>query len=267
MPAPRSLMLSLGAGLALLAAAAPAAEEALGQPPSSTLDLDDECAAEGGGHCALNAMQLRRSADLGGAERAEDQDHPSIDHCNDSIPAKACPARLKCVTKADGSWSQCVDCSLEVNFQKDCILMNADMREAAIAKCGFTCPFTTPKPLEAGCNDSVPELACKAPSKCATTADGSWSQCVDCSRRFYKDCQSFKDDVRLAAIKTCRRTCQGTMCRGPEWCRHPYKCAGNLEWSQCINCHSRKTFTYSCLSWKPAFREEVEKVCHHECKR
>jgi len=265
MPVPRSLLLTLAA----LGAAAAAATEAETIAPTAALALDDECGvSEGGdGRCALNAMQLRRSADLGTSTSSdEEQDHPFISGCNDTVAGKECPLPLKCVTKPDGSWSQCVDCTTDETFQKDCIMMNEGMRDAAVEKCGRTCPFTTPRPLTSGCNDTDPELKCPGELKCVTQADGTWSQCVDCSKRFYKDCQQLKDSMRLAAVKVCKRTCVGTQCKGPEWCHHPYHCVGNKTWAQCIQCDS-KTFHYACQHWKPSFREIAQSKCRRHCRR
>lgn len=262
------LLLALGGLLATLVAASAASPEALGPAlqADSALALDDECAAEGSdGRCALNAMQLRRSKDLQATDDV-DRDHPQISGCDDAVAAKACPSPLSCVAKADGSWSQCVDCTSDLYFQKDCIMMNEGMRDAAIAKCGRACPFTTPRPLTTGCNDSVPELKCPGHLQCVFQADGTWSQCVDCSSRFYKDCQQLKDDMRLAAVKACKRTCVGTQCKGQDWCHPPYHCVGDKTWAQCIQCDS-KTFHYACQHWKPSFREIAQEKCHRKCRR
>lgn len=259
------LLCAAAAAAAALGGAAAAPEEAKPAPAGAAgaLLADDECGAEGVG-CALSAVQLRRSMDLGNASLGED--HPFISGCKAGVAGKECPSPLSCVTKPDGTWSQCVDCTSVMGFQKDCIEMNAEMRQAAVAECGRTCPFTTPRPLHSGCNDSEVGSECPKPLKCVTTADGTWSQCVDCSSRFYQECQKLKDPVRLAAVNTCRRTCVGSKCDSQEWCRKPYHCVGSHTWAQCIRCDT-KTFKYACHHWKPDFRSIAEEKCHRHCRR
>jgi len=142
-------------------------------------------------------------------------------------------------------------------------MMDGEMRRIARAKCGRTCPFTTPKPIVSGCNHTA-SGGCRGHLKCVTMTDGTWSQCVDCGRHFSKDCQKLNHDMRLAAILACKKTCQDTMCEGEEWCPGRYKCIGNSKWAQCLRCDS-KTFNYRCQHWKPDFRHIAERRCHRKC--
>mmetsp|Transcript_150474 Transcript_150474/g.419259 ORF Transcript_150474/g.419259 Transcript_150474/m.419259 type:complete len:263 (+) Transcript_150474:128-916(+) len=256
----------------LLVTAAEAAATAVPQAPPEPLAAlpvaDDECkvpAAPGSGSssCALNALQRSRSVIV---REASLENHPFISGCTEEGGGKECPTPLSCVAKPDGTWSQCVDCTTSLGFEKDCREMNAEMREAAKAKCDRTCPFTTPRPTTSGCNDTIPGKQCSAGLTCVTTADGSWSQCLDCSRRFYDDCQKLEDNLRLAAVLTCKRTCLGSKCDSQKWCHSPYHCVGNHTWAQCLKCDHR-TFHYDCRSWDTAFRQIAERQCKRTCRR
>mmetsp|Transcript_106834 Transcript_106834/g.319396 ORF Transcript_106834/g.319396 Transcript_106834/m.319396 type:complete len:264 (-) Transcript_106834:57-848(-) len=230
------------------------------------LEEDDECfaarAGEASDRCALNALQRSRLMAQGLANHT-DLDHPFIKDCH--IAGRGCPSGLACVSKPDGTWSQCVDCSTTTAFWKDCVMMNAEMREAATAKCGIQCPYTTPKPLESGCAADG-GASCSGHEKCVSTADGTWSQCVDCSQRFYKDCQKFESPMRLAAVLACKRTCLGTKCEGKEWCHSPYKCVGSKTWAQCVRCDA-KTFKYTCRHWKKDMVDAAQHHCKRRCRR
>jgi len=233
---------------------------------------DDQCLVPGtedeqtvaGTPCALSALQRHRSATLSRASDDPSTDHPWITGCHNTT-GQQCPGRLVCVTKPDDTWSQCVDCSRQ-GFLKDCIMMNEEMRDIATEVCGRSCPFTTPRPTISGCNATA-SGRCPGRLRCAATADGSWSQCVDCSQRhFYKDCQKLDRDMRFAAILTCKKTCLDTQCWGGKWCRRPYKCVGDRTWAQCIKCDA-KTFRYRCNKWDAGFRRTAERRCHRRCRR
>mmetsp|Transcript_18501 Transcript_18501/g.43472 ORF Transcript_18501/g.43472 Transcript_18501/m.43472 type:complete len:264 (+) Transcript_18501:52-843(+) len=238
--------------------------EELGEPLSA-LTADDECSATGskrgasGGQCALNALQQRLRPGAHARLHNTHAGHPFIKGCHTGT---ACPGSLECVVTADGTWSQCVNCS-HLGFWDDCIMMDAKVRAVATVQCKQTCPYTTPKPITSGCKA---DEDCKSNERCATTADGTWSQCVDCSHQFYKDCQKLESPVRLAAILTCKRTCLSTQCSGKEWCHSPYHCVGNQTWAQCLKCDSR-TFTHDCSHWTADYRAIAEHQCHRRCRR
>jgi len=262
-------------GLAVLfEALAVALAETLAEPERSlALEVDDECHAAGGeasDRCSLNALQRSRSTAALARVNGSEPDlpgHDFIKDCHDDVPGKECPGGLTCVSKPDRTWSQCVDCSSAAGFGKDCIMMGAEMREVATAACGRSCPYTTPKPIASGCASAGADACSGEHEKCVTTADGTWSQCVDCSSQFYKDCQMFDSPVRLAAVLACKRTCVGTKCEGSEWCRSPYKCIGDKTWAQCLRCDSSKTFKYACKHWTSQFRGLVEGECDRKCQR
>mmetsp|Transcript_33697 Transcript_33697/g.76374 ORF Transcript_33697/g.76374 Transcript_33697/m.76374 type:complete len:271 (+) Transcript_33697:54-866(+) len=250
---------------ALLPAAALPDSGVVAEPLSVALLGDDECSGANVGdrQCALNALQ-RRSREAVSGEAAQG-DHPFISGCMGASGGKPCPTGLRCIEKPGGGWSQCVDCSPD-GFLRDCILMNQVMRGAAEATCGRTCPFTTPRPLSGGCAGES-GVKCQEGLTCVEKEDGTWSQCVDCSRRrFPKDCQKLNDGLRLPAVKACRQSCLNTQCHSKDWCLKPYNCIGNSTWAQCVNCKSKKTFHYFCRHWNPDFRHIVQKQCGRKCR-
>mmetsp|Transcript_69667 Transcript_69667/g.203907 ORF Transcript_69667/g.203907 Transcript_69667/m.203907 type:complete len:273 (+) Transcript_69667:59-877(+) len=233
---------------------------------------DDECLvpatatdSSGQARCALSALQQRHQSVALSLMNDSQSEHPFISGCSDQAEGQQCPHGLVCVAKPDGTWSQCVDCSRH-GFPKDCILMNEEMREIARGLCGRSCPYTTPKPTISGCNETA-SGRCPGHLKCARTADDSWSQCMDCSKRhFYKDCQKLDHDFRLAAIRTCKRSCLDSQCFGPQWCHRPYKCVGDSKWAQCVRCDA-KTFRYHCQHWDRRFKHRAERHCRRHCTR
>ena len=123
---------------------------------------------------------------------------------NTTIPCNnitaPCYEEATCVSKADGSWSQCIKCEKSA-FEDSCAAWDDDLRAAAIQTCDENCPGTK-------CNDDIP---CATGTTCVTQADGHYSQCVDCgdTQQFQYDCPYWSEPFKEAAEAACDLTCDG----------------------------------------------------------
>mmetsp|Transcript_10416 Transcript_10416/g.32589 ORF Transcript_10416/g.32589 Transcript_10416/m.32589 type:complete len:184 (+) Transcript_10416:82-633(+) len=144
---------------------------------ASALERDDECAAGLGEECALSALQLRAHAGEG--------------QCDNTT--KPCPASSKCVSKLDGTWSQCVPTEYS-EFRSECVKYSSDFRLQAIKAVNLNCENTK-------CEG--PEW-CVRGYLCAQQADGGWSQCISCNKKtFAANCYSWKDSFKVVAQSVC----------------------------------------------------------------
>lgn len=195
--APRARLLRLTLAAALCAAVALAADAAPQEEVTSAgLVADDECLAMGGepGTCALNALQLRgQKANASTAGGECDEDRP-------------CTGSAVCVTKADGTWSQCVQCHGKL-YLEDCVKWDDGLRQAAVNQCQRTCP-------DSKC---FTEDDCLGDYTCARTASGKWGQCIECTKDYFTyKCGAWKPDMKTAAAAHCAKKGHHYHCQGQE---------------------------------------------------
>mmetsp|Transcript_150 Transcript_150/g.387 ORF Transcript_150/g.387 Transcript_150/m.387 type:complete len:216 (-) Transcript_150:40-687(-) len=181
----------------------------LADPADSVLDsaiaLDEECASagDGSGKCALSALQLRAVATANASNAGQDPDPddpvPS-GKCNDTTAL--CPDDYKCVTTADGTWSQCVPTEQKY-FRRQCVKWTAAVRWAAIHTMGFNCE-------DAMCTS---QAWCVDGYKCAAQPDGKWAQCIQCSSDTFRyNCYSWTTQFQEAAYRACGHKCRAPPC-------------------------------------------------------
>jgi len=112
---------------------------------------------------------------------------------------KKCPSGETCVTKFDGTFSQCVDCGKE-QFGKECQKLDDYMRYAAIHTCKQTCE-------DSRCFN---HNWCFKPHKCVVDKANNWGQCIDCrkSAKFWKySCATKSKTFLEAAHHVCHKKC------------------------------------------------------------
>jgi len=127
----------------------------------------------------------------------------AVQTCNATTP---CPTGQTCVTKEDGTWSQCTDCS-QPQFSYDCKYWDADLRAAADKACHTSCTIMTKD--QGPCHNAV--TGCALGLTCATQADGYWSQCISCEDdSFPYACPYWGPQLLAAAESACQKTCTST---------------------------------------------------------
>lgn len=190
----------------------------------SSLLEDDECTSRSD-DCAMNALQLR-------AKRS-----------NSSKPA---PPKLKSRARDDPSTEEGEgEGEVEGNVTEPSTGTQDEDWDAV-----QTCNATT---------------SCATGFKCVPKADGTWSQCVDCTKEnFERDCVKWDDGLRYAAVRTCSMTCPDSRCYNQTWCPSGgYKCAIDtrlVAWGQCVLCNPYY-FLYKCGSWNPKYRKVAGTYC------
>mmetsp|Transcript_93379 Transcript_93379/g.261177 ORF Transcript_93379/g.261177 Transcript_93379/m.261177 type:complete len:251 (+) Transcript_93379:93-845(+) len=222
-------------------------------------EVDDEClATDDAEACALNAMQRRgflkreaqdpvRAPDMSvstdNGEAMEDESSAELESPDDEyLPdddadsvqdETGAEAMLQKAARAKATWVEGVD-------------------KVAVTNCH----------VEGG-------NACPHGETCVVKHDSTWSQCVNCHKvEFGRECQKLGDNMRWAAIHTCKRSCLDSQCYNKQWCLKPYRCilTGDKTWGQCISCHSKKFWQHSCHSMKADLLEQAEATCHKKCK-
>uniref|UniRef100_A0A7S0A998 Uncharacterized protein n=1 Tax=Pyrodinium bahamense TaxID=73915 RepID=A0A7S0A998_9DINO len=195
--------------------------------------------------------------------------------CDASTPC----AEATCVTKEDGTWSQCIDCS-EASFPYACEYWDNDLRRAAVKACGLPCEAAPPKLYKDEGHCSATSAPCISGLTCVTKGDGTWSQCIDCSSaQFPYDCEWWDNELRAAAVEACSMPCdakpvviktlkqdQGPCHASAAKCDSGLTCVTQADgyWSQCIDCAST-SFPYACGYWSPQLLSAAEAACSAAC--
>jgi len=227
--------------------------------------VDDECMADDGSACALNALQLRgKSVEtplplptlvapdftlrrVGGVidKEADDEDEDEDDEDEDEKEKEE-----------------------EEDEEKEEDDDEAPTPPRRAAKQAGWVPGVDKIPVS-GCY-GVNGTKCPKHETCVVKYDGTYSQCVDCRKRsFGKECQKLDDYMRYAAVHTCKRTCEDSKCYNNHWCRKPHKCVIDFgaNWGQCVNCRKKAKFwTAGCGHKSATFLEAAHKVCKRQCK-
>lgn len=123
-----------------------------------------------------------------------EEDPPADDggECNNST--KPCDPGWHCVSKNDGSWTQCVTCEKD-DWEKSCVKWPEEIRYNAIKACKLTCP-------DSKCVDNT---WCPSENyKCAFDKKAGWGQCIKCNKDFFTyHCGAWTAAMQKAAAKVC----------------------------------------------------------------
>lgn len=194
-----------------------------------------------------------------------------------------------CIMDLTGDYAQCVDCADELSFENSCQYWAEDIRQSAVAKCGYPCN------AKAQC-ESNPSMKCCGDDECSqgeicvnqTSCDaseiclGTYSDCISCNPSDFKDsCSYYAKDFLPLAEEACHITdfpCNATVycstdetCINSTWpsygdnavCIHA-KGESDDSYGQCIDC-DEVPFQTSCGYWNGSVTAETEIRCNYTC--